>query len=429
MTFSRPTVLLLALAAVAGGFTLGACGSDGDKGETGAAGAPGPQGPAGTPGAPGAPGAALDAGGVFPGACTTPCHTFNGVVDQWRFSNHSHPQKNDVGGGSCGNCHAIDGIAQRVAGKFSVPPDSGAPTNVGNGHLNYPTATGGASEIAYAGASAIGRIHCATCHDFNPKTDPHVTGSYTARQAPIRVAGGAADGAYIEKSLDGGAPVGQRVSYQAANLCVYCHKSRKDVAFYIAPTGNKLSTHWGPHEGPQADIYSGKGAYHDPTKTYATSAHGAITNACVACHMQPVADNGNVRDHTMKPQVAFCKTCHTSYTGTDFDIQGGRTIVTKLIAELQVALNDAGYLTRSASAPYAPLSDEERGDKQFQLDHPRGDAAPLDEATAGVLYNYLLIVRGKDLGVHNPTYTKQLLFDGIVKLTGNPPVALPVRPQ
>lgn len=430
MRLSRLSVSLLGVVAVIGGFSLGACGSDGERGEVGPTGAPGAQGQPGAPGAPGTPAPIAEAGAPLPKACTQPCHTFNGVVDQWRFSNHSHPQKNDIGGGSCGNCHAIDGIAQRVANKFVTAPDSGVPTDVAKGHLNYRTASGSASEIAYAGASAIGRIHCSTCHDFNATTDPHVTGSYTARQAPIRVAGGAGDTVVLEKTLDaGGPPVGQAIALQGANLCAYCHKSRKDIAFYIKPTGNALSTHWGPHEGPQADIFSGKGAYHHPGQTYSTSTHVSITNACVSCHMQPVADNANVRDHTMKPQVTFCKTCHTTYTGTSFDIQGGRTIVTKLLKELQVALNTAGWITRSSSAPYAPLSVEELGDNQFNLDHARADAAPLDEIDAGVLYNYLLIARGKDLGVHNPSYTKQLLFDGISRLTGNPPVTLPVRPQ
>lgn len=438
MNLLRSYAFVLVGASIVGGFALGACtGSDGLKGETGLAGPTGAQGPQGLPGPQGPAGSGggdasvgFDAGNAFTGACTKPCHTFNGVVDQWRFSNHSHPQENEIGGGSCGNCHALDGLQQRVANKSVLnPADSGAPTDVPKGHINYRASNGSVSEIGYAGASTIGRIHCTTCHEFNPQTDPHVTGSYAVRQAPIRVPGGVNDTALIEKTADGGAqPVGQSVSYRTGNICVYCHKSRKDTAFYITAS-NSLSYRWGPHNGPQADVYSGKGGYHFPGQVYGTSAHASIPNACVDCHMQPVAENGNVPDHTMKPALTFCKSCHTTYTGTNYDVQGGRTIVRGLLLELQAALNAAGMLTRSEVAPFPSLDADDLTDAQFQLDKARSPGAAVNADRAGALYNYLIIARSKDLGVHNPTYAKQLIFDSIVNLTGNPPVTLPTRPQ
>ncbi len=434
MLLSRTIVVTLVTMTLGTGLVLGACtGADGATGATGApgqAGAPGAPGSAGPEGKPGP----LPDGGGFSGACTKPCHTFNGVVDQWRFSNHSHPQKNEIGGGSCGNCHALDGIQQRVADKYSVSPDSGPATNVPKGHLNYTSASGAVSEIAYGGATAIGRIHCSTCHDFNPATDPHLTGKYTANQAPLRVPGGVSDTAFLEKSPDGGA-TGQTVSYKAGNLCVFCHKSRKDVTSYITASNLLSSVNWGPHQGPQVDVYSGKGGYHFAGQVYTSSAHGSVANGCVSCHMGPVAGNENVPDHTMKPAVAFCKTCHTQYTGTDFNVQGGRTLVRNAIAELEAALNDANLLTRSAGAPYAPLTDSELADGQFHLDKVRpksGDGGAdqiADALTAGAVYNYLLVARGKDLGVHNPTYTKQLLWDSIRQIKGANPTTLPSRPQ
>ncbi len=398
-------------------------GEDGTKGDTGAAGVPGPQGAPGLPGT----GSGADGGSILSGACTQPCHTFNGVVDQWRFSNHSHPQENEIGGGPCGNCHAVDGIQQRVANKYVVSGDSGAPVGVPAGHMNYTNATGGVSEIGYGGATAIGRIHCTTCHDFNPTNDPHVVGKYVPGTARIRVPGGVNDNVSIEKSATLGAPTGQSVAYKAANVCVFCHKSRKDVTSYITANNIITSIRWGPHEGPQTDVYSGKGGYHFVGVTYGTSAHAVIQNACVSCHMAPVAGNANTPDHTMKPNVAYCKTCHTQYTGTDFDIQGGRSIVKKALSELEVALNDAGYLTRGAAAPYGPLSDDNLGDGQFNLDGSR-PGITLDSATAGALYNYLIVARSKDLGVHNPTYTKQLLWDSIKQIKGTDPTSLVVRP-
>jgi len=84
---------------------------------------------------------------ILTGACTQPCHTFGVVVDQWRFSNHSHPQENLIGGGPCGNCHGIDALQRRVANNFSIAPDSGVPSSVPKGHTNYRTTAGPVAEI------------------------------------------------------------------------------------------------------------------------------------------------------------------------------------------------------------------------------------------------------------------------------------------
>lgn len=442
MTLTRFIGLSAILTILGAGAALAACGSgdDGAKGDTGDA---GPAGPVGPPGAPGLPGVIAEAGAPLSGACTTPCHTFGGVVDQWRFSHHSHPQKSDVGAGACGNCHAVDGLQQRLANKYIVTADSGAPTDVPKGHISYNASNGAINEISYGGTTVIGRIHCSTCHDFNSTNDPHVTGKYVAGQAPLRVAGGVNDTVILEKT-EGVSPTvstGQALAYKAANACVFCHKSRKDVALFVTASNVLSNARWGPHEGPQSDVYSGKGGYHFTGLTYSSSAHTTVANACVSCHMAPVAGNNNVPDHTMKPSLAFCKTCHTAYNGTTYDIQGGQTLVSNALSELQGALNSAGMLSRSESAPYAPLSGEELTDRQFHLDHVRpggGDGGAnivANGPTAGALYNYFIIARSKDLGAHNPTYTKQLLWDSIKQIKTllgaqtTDPTSLPSRPE
>ncbi len=439
MTLSHRIALAFLTTLLAGTAVLAACGTGdaGRDGEQGIAGPAGPVGPPGPGGAQGLPGTSAEAGIAQSGACTTPCHTFNGVVDQWRFSGHSHPQENEIGGGACGNCHGIDGLQQRLANKYSIAADAGTPTDVPKGHINFRNASGSTSEIGYGGTTAIGRIHCSTCHDFNATNDPHVTGKYLAGQAPIRVPGGPNDTVFIEKTESSSLPqsLGTPVAYKTGNVCVFCHKSRKDVSVYIGANNALSSTRWGPHEGPQSDVYSGKGGYHFAGMTYSSSAHTTVSNACVSCHMAPVAGNGNVPDHTMKPALAFCKTCHSQYAGTSFDVQGGQTLVRNALSELQAALNAAGMLTRAAAAPYGALSDADLEDNQFHLDAVRPNSGPngahiqANSPTAGALYNYLIVARSKDLGVHNPTYAKQLLWDSIKQIKGANPTSLPSRPQ
>jgi len=412
---------------------IAAC--SGDDGAPGASGAPGPVGERGPQGIPGPmPDAATP---ITNSACTTPCHTFNGVVDQWRFSAHSHPQENDVGPGVCGNCHSVDGLEQRVANNYVVAPDSGTPTNVAKGHINY-LSRGRPTQITYAGTSAIGRIHCSTCHAFSSANDPHVVGRYAAGQAPLRVAGGIDDEAYIEKSSAVATePQGTPLKYRAANTCIFCHKSRTDVRLAFGASNAIANTRFGPHQGPQSDLLSGKGAYEFAGETYGTARHSTIPDACVSCHMAPVAANGNVPDHTMKASIASCKTsgCHTSYTGTSFDIDNGQTSVREALTELQDLLDRAGLLTRSSEPPYAALSDEAKTDGQFHLDMsrpgstPDGGNASLDAVRAGILYNYLLVARGRDFGAHNPRYTKQILFDSISRLKGSAPSSIRNRPS
>lgn len=432
-TLARTTGLLFLAAASATGFIIGACGTDGENGKDGidgGAGPAGPQGPAGSS----AP--AVDAGtglGALGSACTKPCHTFNGVVDQWRFSKHSHPQNNEIGGGSCGNCHAIDGLENRVANDYMTLPDSGAPTDVAKGHINYRAGNSSIQEIGYGGASTIGRIHCATCHDFDPANDPHSTGKYVAGQAPLRVPGGPSDLAFIEKSPnDAGPIVGTGLAFGAANICVFCHKSRKDVSYYVTNTTTAITSYrWGPHYGPQSDLYSGQGAYQFAGKTYGNSEHITIAKKCVGCHMAPVEGNDNVPDHTMKPNVKTCSTgagCHSQYTGKTFDVLGGQTTVKRALFEMQAALNAKGWLTRSETSPFAILTDEDLADGQFNRDLAKPGSS-LTPAEQGALYDYLVIARGNDFGAHNPRYTKQILFDSIEVVKGGAPASGLTRPQ
>jgi hypothetical protein len=282
------------------------------------------------------------------------------------------------------------------------------------------------------GASKVAQVGCVTCHAVTDATDPHRTGlPYTPGSFPLRVPSGATDEARIEKSPDTTAVTGTTASVGMSNTCIWCHRSRKDVTNYIGTMTPLNNTYWGPHEGPQADVYSGAGGYHYAGKSYGTSTHQQKLG-CVDCHMPEVATNAMSANHSFNPKVSACTSCHVG--ATNFDINGGRSQTMAGLFELQKALNNAGYLTRATAAPYLPLATKELADGFFPLDKTRPGGGPdggtiqLTADQAGALYDYFLVARDASLGAHNPKYTRQLIFDAYFAITGLPPTTI-IRPQ
>ena len=417
---------------------------------TGAMGLPGITGPQGPPGTGVAGG---DAGVVLPVGCLSPCHGFNGVITQYQSSVHYSTFITNVGGdeatawttpGSvCGNCHAIDGVALRVAGKVGTT-DGGVVEHLGNGQILYrnPPDAGVSTESTYAGGALVAKVDCTTCHAVTNANDPHKTGiPWTDGSFPFVVPSGATDVSYIEKTQPGSTTTGTVVpgllnttgSQGPGNACVFCHKSRKDVTTYVTASNKITSLNWGPHEGPQADVFSGMGGYSYAGKTYGQSTHQAKLQ-CIDCHMPPVANNSKVPDHLFAPRLSACIGCHA--TAVNFDVNGGQSLVRASLTELRTVLNNAGALTQTATAPYLALPASVIADPaaDMTLDKARpngaadGGATVLAADQAGALYNYFLIARGGAMGVHNTKYTQQIVYDSIVAM-GASPVAIALRPQ
>lgn len=427
--------------------TLGGCsGPEGPAGAEGEGGPPGPQGATGTAGPTGPQGAAGASGegvdGGIPVSCLSPCHGFNGVISQYQGSVHYVAYLTNVGsstaaewiepGAACGNCHAIDALSQRVAGKVGTADDGGV-VNLAGGELQYrDPKTGALSSASYVGSADIAQVYCTTCHAVTNANDPHKTGiPWTPGSFPLAVS---ADGGavFVEKSPSTAAVTGTSAgSYGPGDTCMWCHRSRVDITNTLTPTGNKLtSVYWGPHEGPQADLFTGAGGYHYASQSYGESTHEQKLS-CVDCHMAPVADNGNVPDHSFNPTIAACTSCHAG--ATTYDINGFESQIQAAMTELETYFNAQGLLTRATTAPYTPLAVSQLGDGNWDEDQPLPggsiDGGLLTQDQAGALYNYLLVARGGAYGVHNPRYVAQLLFDSYFALTGQPLASFPQRPQ
>ncbi|MEI9947509.1 MAG: hypothetical protein WDO74_00615 [Pseudomonadota bacterium] len=405
-------------------------GDQGDQGDQGPQGDPGPQGeqgPAGSAGAGNVPVGTLNA------SCMKPCHTFSGIVEQWKTSRHYATYISNLGGEeveswtgakACGNCHASDGPELRLAGTVGHGSSTVGPSDLGHGQINYKdSGSGKITEVTYAGQTTVAVVGCNTCHDAIAH-DPHIAGvDYVPGSFPLRAPVGDDDYAVVERSSAVGTSDGSQAgNYRAGNACIWCHKSRKDVTNYVlAGTNSITSTTWGPHEGPQADVYSGagKGAYEYIPKAYRNSSHTNFSTGCVQCHMPPIAENLGIGNHSFYPQLSACQNCHAGTTS--FDVSGGQSLVKSELQTLRVKLNSLSLLTRDG---LNPLSSSDLSDQDFALDESLpASAVPARPAVqgpfAGALYNYFLIARGSGFGVHNPTYVKQVLYDSIEAIGGD----------
>ena len=331
-------ILLLILA-----LALGACaGAEGPQGPAGAAGPQGPAGPAGPAGAVGPAGPAGAAGAIADITCAE-CHNdttlITGKETAWSESKHGTGEAYVRGTSSdCAGCHSGGGFSAMIAAGQN-------PSEVENGDPN-PT-----------------RQDCRACHQIHS--------TYSSDDWALETTDPVALFAVDGSTFDGG----------KGNLCANCHQPRRDAP--VAENGviTGITSHWGPHHGPQSAMLlgvAGAGATGQPSAHYST-----VEDTCVACHM------GAEGTHTFAPDIATCQECHAD--ATDFDINGVQT-------EVQARLDDLG----AKLVALGVLSDA-------TVDgHPTVTEAPENVGIA--LYNWLYIAHeDKSLGVHNSAYTNALL--------------------
>jgi len=330
---STKKVLVLLGTLIVAAVVLSACATAGE---------PGPQGPAGPAGPPGPQGPAGESAMATDLSCTE-CHNDTSLITgkhtAWAESLHGTGEAYLRGtSNSCAGCHSGGGFSERIAAGLS-------PDQVENGDPN-PT-----------------RQDCRTCHQI------HTT--YTKADFALETTDPVALFAIEGATYDGG----------EGNLCVNCHQPRR--GFPAAENGmiTGISTHWGPHHGPQSSMLlgvAGAGVEGKPSAHYSM-----VENTCVACHM------GEGASHTFEPSVTACQECHAD--AENFDINGVQTETKARLDELGTLLVEAGVLS------------------DITVDgHPIVTEAPEGVATA--LYNWIYIAHeDKSFGVHNSAYTKALL--------------------
>ena len=129
---------------------------------------------------------------------------------QWRISKHA-TFEHGMTRASCAQCHNGAGFVEYIES--------------------------GKQPIAQNLAKVV-PITCAVCHDPHSVENPH-----QLRTMDVTLS----DGETVEGGGNG-------------TICMNCHKARQNAVEYTNDYLNNLSTHYGPHHGPQADILSAKNA-------------------------------------------------------------------------------------------------------------------------------------------------------------------------
>jgi hypothetical protein len=163
------------------------------------------------------------------------------------------------------------------------------------------------------------------------------------------------------------------------NLCVNCHQSRRSIAAADADGNIATNSHYGAHHGVQGDMLLGENGA-GPVTGSPSPHYTTTSDACVTCHM-----GGDAAIHSFMPEVSACVTCHPD--ATNFDMKGTQTDVAAKMDELKTALTTAGLLDANGNAV----------------------AGSFPEAQVQALWNYLFIQDDGSMGVHNSTYTMDLL--------------------
>ncbi len=167
------------------------------------------------------------------------CHddaTHHPYGTEWLNSVHAVTTTDPAGNATCVGCHTAYGFIARIEGVTNNVNTSYAP------------------------------IDCQTCHEPHGDTIPTNNPHMIRTMANVTLM----DGTVITNAGEG-------------LLCMECHQSREKAATYAATT--KGSSHFGPHEGPQADMLEGVNGF-TYGLTIPSSDHASVSNTCVACHMQ-----------------------------------------------------------------------------------------------------------------------------------------------
>lgn len=291
------------------------------------------------------------------------CHNFTEDIEakiaQHAKSVHASGENISRNNEGCAHCHTSQGFRDYlVSGQKAFVPN--------------PTA-----------------INCRTCHPIHEKYTPDDYQLRTTAEVGLAVSG-------------------FKYNYGNSNICAHCHQARPTDPQPV-PGGNPVTiknARFGPHYGPQADIFAGKGGYEIAgSLPYQNSKHtDLVAGGCVSCHMaNPVGyfSGGHQMGlrQTSGGSISFnyngCTGCHQDLNSIGALRGEHRTEISGLLKQLKSILTGKGYLDAEGKVK-VPLT------------------IPADEA--GIILNYKYIEGDGSFGMHNYLYTKALLLNSLEHL-------------
>lgn len=331
----------------------------------------------------------------------TPKYPVAGASLSYEFSGHNLGFEKEGGrnswyanGGGCQQCHTNEGFNDYIRnGKLT------------SDYIAYPSQPG-----------------CFTCHD------PHATGDFTLLTAkPVTLKSGVV------------------FDHGKGNLCANCHTARGKLQDLKDTPADKVGFRGTGHHGPEADIFQGTNAYQFKGKTYGNSAHTAVVaDACVTCHMAlPEGRYGSmpwIGGHSFSlggevhgtevMNVSACNSCHKDIKAEgeffnikkeDWDGDGNLEVVQ---AEVQGLLDrfvnkDGTGVFQTMALPFYKkdgLKDIAHWNAAItsgQIWNATKETTVRTADQMGAFQNFLMILEDRSLGVHNTTYTVQVLMDSI----------------
>ncbi len=310
---------------------------------------------------------------------------------------HNAPPHHTVGTFYLTSNHASLPLSGNIATRTSC-----FPCHSGTAFLKY---TQNQTTPGYTLADASQPISCAACHD------PHVATNFGLRIVAI-------------PNLMNGYAV---TSGGNGQICMTCHRSRANINTAITNVGPYygFSDRFGPHHGPQTDMFFGQNAYqYGDSAITGLMTHGATQDACVTCHMSPTsAGTANHRwemtDTTGADVVTACRNCHGPNINNFTDIQAnsdldGNGKIEGFQTEVQGMLNTLkSLLPMDSQNPGQPVD--------FMYDSLLIKGKP---AVIQGIYTYYFVANDNSFGVHNPKYTTAILQLAISALGGVTPVEL-----
>lgn len=235
-------------------------------------------------------------------------------------------------------------------------------------------------------------INCRTCHPIHE--------SFSGSDYQLRTTAGVA------------LTVGNaNYNYGNSNICANCHQARAINPYPTHGSDTILITNqfYGPHYGPQANMFMGKGPVQLPgSMSYQNSPHSSIVgNGCVTCHMS-TAIGLRAGGHQMRAyyvndfgqsvyNYSSCNNaaCHPDVSTLDQIRAQNRAEIIALLDQLKNKLVSRGLLNQSGYVP-VPKS--------------------MTQTEAAAVLNYKFVYHDGSRGFHNYLYTKALLINTLEQL-------------